>query len=178
MLKIKHGSIFDDKCDLLILPCDSIGGVTSWVRSEIEQNRLPFPNIKVPFGKVVFMLTNAEYPKADFIGYAASVNADINAKIIESSLGSIAKIISEIVDYCKENNCTIVNLPLLGTGAGKLDPSDVVNLYQNLVAEEGIIFTAYVPDASTAKIFIDRVTAGKTDQDIPDDHPRVFISYS
>jgi len=174
MLRIKQGSIFDDKCDLLVLPCDSGGGVTPWVRSEIEQNKLPFPNTRIPFGKVMFKSTDANYPKADFIGYAASVDA----VRIESNLDSISKIVLDLIKFSKLNQCTMVNLPILGTGAGRLDVSEVVDLYRKLVDDESIVFNAYIPDASTAKIFLTFSQKGENSESQDDDHPRTFISYS
>ncbi|GAB3188463.1 toll/interleukin-1 receptor domain-containing protein [Hydrogenophaga aquatica] len=174
MLKIKEGSVFDDKCDLLVLPSDSGGGVTQWVKSEIESNNLPFPSTKIPFGKVMFLPTNARYPKADFIAYAASVDA----QTIASSSNAIESIISDIVRYCKDNNCSIANLPVLGTGAGGLDPADVLALYKRLLTSEAVQFNAYVPDKNTAKVFLSWNSEANASKKQTDEHPRVFISYS
>lgn len=174
MLKIREGSVFDDKCDLLVLPCDSGGGVTRWVRSEIESNNLPFPSTKIPYGKVLFLPTNARYPKADFIAYAASVDA----RTITSSSAAIESIISDIVQYCKANDCSIANLPILGTGAGGLDLADVLSLYKRTLMNESVQFNAYIPDKSTAKVFLSWNTEAETSEKQIDEHPRVFISYS
>jgi len=174
MLKIKEGSVFDDKCDLLVLPGDSGGGITQWVRSEIENNNLPYPSTKIPFGKVLFLPTNARYPKADFIAYAASVDA----RTITSSGAAIASILSDIVQYCKDNDCSIANLPILGTGAGGLNPGDVLDLYKKVLSNEAVQYNAYVPDRSTAKIYLSWNAAAEASQRLIEEHPRVFISYS
>lgn len=174
MLKIKEGSVFDDKCDLLVLPGDSGGGVTQWVRSEIESNNLPYPSTKIPFGKVLFLPTNARYPKADFIAYAASVDA----RTITSSGAAIASILSDIVQYCKDNDCSIANLPILGTGAGGLNPGDVLDLYKKMLSNEAVQYNAYVPDRSTAKLYLSWNAAAEASQKLIEEHPRVFISYS
>lgn len=174
MLKIKEGSVFDDKCDLLVLPGDSGGGVTQWVRSEIESNNLPYPSTKIPFGKVLFLPTNARYPKADFIAYAASVDA----RTITSSDAAIASILSDIVQYCKDNDCSIANLPILGTGAGGLNPGDVLDLYKKMLSNEAVQYNAYVPDRSAAKIYLSWNAAAEESQKLIEEHPRVFISYS
>ncbi len=55
MLKLKEGSVFDEKCDLLVLPCNSGGGVTQWVEDEVRENELPLPQKKIPFGRVLFL---------------------------------------------------------------------------------------------------------------------------
>jgi hypothetical protein len=63
LIKLTLGSIFDKKCDVLIVPCNATGGVTSWVFSELKLNGLPQPSTDVAFGSVVFdetKLTNTE----------------------------------------------------------------------------------------------------------------------
>jgi TIR domain len=174
MLKIKEGSVFDDKCDLLILPCDSGGSITRWVQSEIQDNNLPFPNKKIPYGELLFVPTEARYAKADYIGYAASVDV----RTISSTIKAIESIVSSIVNYCKENDCTIANVPVLGTGAGGLDPSDVLDVYKKLLEKESIVFNVYIPDKNTAKNFLDWNVKNQENADAQDEHPRVFISYS
>lgn len=174
MLNIKEGSIFDDKCDLLVLPCDSGGGVTQWVRSEIEGNNLPFPNAKIPYGKAMFLATDARYAKADFIAYAASVEAFS----VTSSLDAISGIVSSVVDFCRLNKCSIANLPLLGAGAGKLDPTDVLDVYKNILATDSAQFNVYIPDKSTARAFLSWNIESEATSASMDEHPRVFISYS
>ncbi len=115
MLNLKEGSVFDEKCDLLILPCNSNGGVTQWVQDEAEENELPLPKKRIPFGRVLFLATEARYAKADFVGYAASVNAERT----DSNLDAIASVLQTIIEYCKANDCSIANLPVLGVGAGR-----------------------------------------------------------
>ncbi len=174
MLKIKEGSVFDEKCDLLVLPCDSGGGVTLWVEDEVFENDLPLPEKKIPFGRVLFLPTDAHYTKADFLGYAASVNADL----VESSLEAITSILQEVIAYCKSNNCSIANLPVLGIGAGGLDPSDVLGLYSSILERETAMFNVFIPNKQTARLFIDRKIEKHSLDPVQDEHPRVFISYS
>lgn len=174
MIRIKHGSVFDDKCDLLVLPCDSGGGVTRWVREEIQENNLPFPSARISFGKVRFLSTDARYAKSDFIGYAASVNAER----VSSSPEAIASIAAEILKYCKANECTIVNLPLLGTGAGGLDPAEVVDVFKRSLGKESISFNLYVPDKQVERQLLEWTEIQDEQASLNDEHPRVFISYS
>lgn len=174
MLRIKEGSVFDEKCDLLVLPCNSAGGVTQWVRDEAAENDVPLPRTRIPFGRVLFLSTEARYAKADFIGYAASVNADR----VESSLKAIESLLNEIIQYCESNNCSIANLPLLGAGAGKLDPSDVLGLYRRVLGGEPCTFNVFIPDGNTARLFFEKNPGEESTNRLDDHHPRVFISYS
>ena len=41
MIKILKGSVFDSKCDLLVVPCNNYGGITSFVRKELLANNIP-----------------------------------------------------------------------------------------------------------------------------------------
>lgn len=174
MLKIKHGSVFDEKCDLLILPCSSGGSVTSWVKSEIEHNELPFPSARITYGKVRFLSTEARYAKSDFIGYAASVNSQTTT----SSPEAITTIAREILRYCRDNECSIVNLPVLGTGAGRLDYEEVIAIYENILDSEPITFNIYIPDKKIAQQLSGRLEQISKKDDSLDEHPRVFLSYS
>lgn len=174
MLRIKEGSVFDEKCDLLVLPCNSAGGVTQWVHDEAVENDAPLPDRKIPFGRVLFLPTEARYTKADFIGYAASVNANL----VESSLQAIKSLLAEIVEYCKSYNCSIVNLPVLGVGAGRLESGDVLSLYRNTLKNEPETYNVYIPDRQTARLFIDRNSDRDQHDNPEEEHPRVFISYS
>jgi len=171
MIKIKQGSVFDTKCDLLILPCDSEGGVTQWVENEIEQNKLPFTYKRIPYGKCFFVSVDAVYPKADVIGYAASVNA----KNIWSEISAIRSILRDIVDFCIGNNSTSVNIPLLGTGAGKLDPSEVFSTYKEFFENNLINLNVYILDKEIARNFL---SWNAEEDNYHKKHPRVFISYS
>lgn len=174
MLKIKRGSVFDEKCDLLVLPCNSAGSITNWVKSEIEQNNLPFPSPHIPFGQVRFLSTEARYLKADFVGYAASVDA----RTTSSTPETIENISSELIKFCKQNDCSIVNLPLLGTGAGGLDPIEVTQAYEKILNDSADTFNVYVPDKKIYQLLIEQAPANKNQENEVDDHPRVFISYS
>ena len=74
MIRIEQGSIFDAKCDLLVVPCDSIGGVTRSVHSNLKNHGLPTNVGPIPFGNVYFR--EVRYENASAIAYAASVDVD------------------------------------------------------------------------------------------------------
>jgi len=174
VLRIKRGSVFDEKCDLVVLPCSSVGSVTSWVESEIVQNNLPFPSEHMPFGSLRAQSTEARYAKADFVGYAASVNP----RIPRTDISVIEKISLDIVSFCKENDCSIVNIPLLGTGAGALDPEDVYEVYLQIFNGESVSVNVYIPDKIVFNIISGRMLNRNPHDAEEIEHPRVFISYS
>lgn len=174
MLKIKRGSVFDEKCDLIVLPCSSTGSVTSWVKGEIEQNNLPYPSASLPFGQLRVLSTEARYTKADYVGYAASVDA----KKTSSELAAIEQIALDLISFCKQNDCSIVNIPLLGTGAGGLDPVDVFKTYERVIGNENFIVNAYIPDKKIYQLISGKESTSRQYEENFVEHPRVFISYS
>ena len=75
MIQLTHGSIFDKKCDLLVIPCNNMGGITSWVFSNLKENSLPLPPRNIPFGHILFYSTKGNLENAEIVGFAASVEA-------------------------------------------------------------------------------------------------------
>jgi len=174
MIYIKHGSIFDEKADLIVLPCSSNGSVTPWVSREIEKNKIPLPSSRVPFGKVFFYETNGKYRKSDGVGFAASVNHENKA----STIDAIKSILQDVIRYCREHKYTLINIPAFGTGAGGLDHSDVIATYKEMLQNEAITVNVYLPDRSLAELFDDSNALHSVKSAIQIDHPRVFISYA
>lgn len=174
MLYIKHGSIFDEKCDLLVLPCNSAGGVTNWVESEIRKYNLPFPHTHIPFGMILFLESGNKYKKSNYLGYAASVDH----KDSSSSLDAISNILTEIIKYCDETKSSLVNIPAFGTGAGSLDHADVMQLYEEKLTRNNITFNVFLPDLRLAKLFGTEDSTQTIQDALRYDNPRVFISYA
>ena len=172
MLKITCGSVLSKKCDLLLLPCNSSGGVTSWVDFEIRFNGLPKPRGKIGFGSIQFRETNARYPIADYVGYAASVDSKTGA----SALKAITAIAAKALSYAEATDSTIVNLPALGTGAGGLNRDDVLRVYLKQLSKSRILFETFVPDDPSVRLPVDGGTSDVNGDQTPP--PRVFISYS
>jgi SEFIR domain. len=170
MINIKYGGVFDDKCDLLILPCSSTGSVTRWVKSEIEKHGLPFPSYNIPFGSIAFLDTESRYRNAYYIGYASSVKAKDY-----SDLNAIKNILIRIIEYCSEKDVTLVNIPVLGTGAGSLKHNEVIDLYYSELDNSRIEFNVYIPNRDIASVFINNDNNESKDKLR---NPRVFISYS
>lgn len=53
MIQCFKGSIFDTKCDLIIIPCNNMGGVTLSVQKELMVNDLPYFNKPIPLGDIL-----------------------------------------------------------------------------------------------------------------------------
>jgi hypothetical protein len=179
MINLTYGSIFDKKCDLLIIPCNSHGGVTKWVFSNLNENHLPSPQTDIPFGSIVFKDTLSEIENAEVIGYASSVRFEGSY----SSKDAIKSIGAQIYSFSKHNEVKQVNLPLLGTGAGKLSPLDSFeSLKMTLGSDDdtNIVFEIFVPSKDTYSTVLSKYAEyyipSKSLEHI--DHPRVFISYA
>ena len=178
MIKLSYGSIFDKKCDLLIIPCNDGGGVTNWVFSGLKDNGLPLPQPDIPFGNVIFVETKHSLENAGVVGFAASVRS----LPVGSSISAISEIGKQIFNYSREHRLRQVNIPLLGTGAGELSPIDSFeSLFKSLEQDTKVdtIFEIFVPSletfnsmrASFAELLI------KSEQAKPE-NPRVFLSYA
>ena len=133
MIELKVGSIFDQKADLVVIPCNSIGGVTSWVLRELRGKGLPSPSRTIPYGKVQIEPTHLDIENAEYIAYAASVSYEST----KADMDSIISICQEIKYFLIQEGIEIVNLPLLGTGAGGLAPLEVYQAYVNVFTSEG-----------------------------------------
>ncbi len=178
MIKLSFGSIFDKKCDLLIIPCNTGGGVTHWVSSNLRENSIPLPDKYIPFGKVYFTSTQLHFENAAFVGYAASVEIETNT----SNKNGIESAANEILNYSATQKIRQVNLPLLGTGAGKLSPYEVIEIYGktfNKAEGNDILFEIFTP---SRELFDSLATSYpgliKISSENKCKNPRVFISYA
>lgn len=139
MYELIFGDAFSEKCDIIILPCNNLGGVTSMVRHQMEINNVPYIQEAVSPGKVQFI----EVPrckKAKVIALAAS----INVSIIKSDIKYIENIYKEIKEYSKKNNKKIINTTLLGTGLGGLSALEVFNIIKKYFEYDDINLRIFV----------------------------------
>lgn len=171
MIQVIHGSIFDSKCDLLIVPCDSAGGVTRSVLTNLHERGLPTQVGPIPYGKVHFRESRYEF--AATIGYAASVDD----QTITSEAEAIQNISREIVSYSTENQIRIVNVPLLGSGAGGMTPVDSFEALRSIFSEaDSITFNVF---CFTREVYRNLSAMRElTPKELPIAPPRVFISYT
>lgn len=120
MYQLLFGNIFDKECDLLIIPCNTNGGVTPSIERELRAGKLHLPRKEFLPGDVYFTRSSAAYTNAKRIGYAASVSVYENRSYPEF----LQKISEQIIRYCEEQNLHQVVIPLLGTGAGGMMPEE------------------------------------------------------
>ncbi len=171
MIQIIKGSIFDSKCDLLIVPCDSAGGVTRSVFSNLHERGLPTQVGNIPYGKVHFRESRYEF--ASTIGYAASVDV----RTITSDSQAISQIARQIVSYSVENQIRIINVPLLGSGAGGMTPVDTFEALRTVFSKkEDITFNIF---CFTSEAYKNLSSSREPEPEIKAiAHPRVFVSYT
>lgn len=171
MIQVIHGSIFDTKCDLLIVPCDSAGGVTRSVFANLNERGLPTRAGRIPYGRVHFRESRYEF--ATTIGYAASVDVDT----ITSSTKAIRRIAREIVSYSSENQIRIINIPLLGSGSGGMTPIESFDSLRSVFKKsDNITFNVF---CFTREAYRNLSSIRElVSEEHPITPPRVFISYT
>ena len=125
-----------------------------------------------------FTSTKLHFENAAFVGYAASVELETHRSTKEA-IKSAAK---ETLDYSIKQGIRQVNLPLLGTGAGRLPPYEVMEIFANTFNRaEGndILFEVFTP---SRELFDSMATSYPmltkvTDKTKCKNH-RVFVSYA
>lgn len=171
MFRLICGSIFDIKCDLIIIPCNNFGMVSPSIRLNMLQNSLPLFEKEMNPGEIYFKDNIGDFTYASQIGFAASVN-QLELVCREEYLHSIAK---QIRLYCEENFLHIVNIPLLGTGAGKISPQKSFNILKSYFESiPSITLNIFVFSNDTYNKL--KIEAKKNTNIIK--NPRVFISYT
>lgn len=171
MIQIIYGSIFDSKCDLLIVPCDSAGGVTQSVYSNLHERGLPTRVGRIPYGNVHFRESRYEF--ASTVGYAASVEVET----IRSDSFAISEIAKQIVTYSTKNQIRIVNVPLLGAGAGGMTPAESFEALRSVFhSEQNITFNVFCFSREAYQNL--SLTREQVEEATSIISPRVFISYT
>lgn len=176
MVTLIQGSIFDSKCDLLIIPCNNWGGVSPSILQSLSAFSLPRINCEVGAGKVEYIRGAKWFSNATVLGYAASVDIQ-NPHKTADHIRSIAK---DILWNCGEYSLRKVNIPLLGTGAGMLDTRTSYQILCEMFAHSKVDVCIYVLDRETY-IELDeevgnRVTHAAKIGSLA--NPRVFLSYT
>ncbi len=172
MVQLFKGSIFNSKCDLLIIPCNETGGVSSSIYHELTQHHLPtFIPITSP-GDVVFLNNPGSFPNASIIGYAAAVDTS-RVTSVETSLKMIMRTIHR---KCLSDSLHKINIPLLGTGAGSLSPNRSYEILKTFFLEDPrISLCVYtISDSIYQELHPNELTTEMNRQK----NPRVFISYT
>ena len=132
MYKLAYGNIFSEKCDLLVIPCNSLGGITGVLAKELKENNIIYNPKTIMAGNVRFVECSSKDDIASVIGFAASTNV----LTLGSSKKYIKTICDEVKKYCKNNSLYLVNVPLLGTGAGGLKPKESFEIIRQCFEKE------------------------------------------
>jgi hypothetical protein len=136
------GDMFEGPSDLMVLPCSTAGTITDFVKQRLKMFNLPYPKAHMNLGSVDIVSPKESQQLAAYIAYAVSV------KGFHSTLDAIRNISEKLGEFAQANpSVRQISAPLLGTGAGGLESSDVV---QQLVRG----FTATAPDTAVLKIFV------------------------
>lgn len=171
MFKVVQGSIFDSKADLLVIPCDNEGGVTNLVAANLLANRYPVDVGSIPLGELTFIDVNDELTET--LAYAAAVDVRKLGRTRPETITSLAE---RIVTYAKSHGLRVLNVPLLGSGAGGL--SDIASF----TALRSVFESAEDLDANVFCLDMDsyRTIANTLPKEVTNSvrSPRVFISYA
>ena len=172
MIEVYQGSIFNAKCDLLIIPCDNMGGISTSVWNGIKTNDVPRLNRTMEVGEVVFIQNNGKFPNASMIGYAASVDARTRT----SSESVLHNILHSIKQCCYQQSFQKINIPLLGTGAGKLTSKVSLEVMKSeLDSDPNLLLCVYV---LSPYMYNELISEQNIAQKKHLKNPRVFISYT
>lgn len=178
MYQLKKGSIFDQKCDLVIIPCDDYGGMTSATKNDLVAYGLP-TSIKITTpGQVDFKICPKHFTISSVIGYSASVKLSLMQ--MSSSNEILHNICSQIIAYCKDNALRFVNIPLLGAGAGRLSYSESFDIIRACFDKEPYIMANIFALSQNVYELLKKSDSQSElqSQTELETHPRVFISYT
>lgn len=171
MYELVCGSIFDKKCDIIIIPCNHRGGITKSIKENLVINGiLNLPSVSKP-GDIVFGESIGNFTNAIVIGYAASVDEFTGRSKVEY-LHNICK---KVKRYCKLNSLSIINMPLLGTGAGGISVQDSFEILKSNFENEASINLKIFAFSQEIYLQLDKSVKKKK---IVAKNPRVFISYT
>lgn len=170
MIQVFQGSIFDTECDLLIIPCNNMGGMRRSIQNEIIKNELPILRKTVKVGEVYYLQNYGQSTNALTIGYASVL--DTYTKTSNENI--LRNILKSIKSYCHEWSLRKINIPLLGTGSGKLSAEksyDIMKMeFEN---ESNLSLNIYVISYN----MYTQLSTDKKKQTVLK-NPRVFISYA
>lgn len=177
MIQLFNGSIFDSKCDLVVIPCSTYGSVSKKILDDLLVHRLPAANMEqLQESGICFVENDNSLTFASFIAYACSVqDGDTSA-----TPALVSNIVVRLRNFCLSQGIRKVNIPLLGSGAGNLLPDDAYQILHQVFAEDSRIqLCVYIPSVAVFEMLsasIHRVPAPAAHAKIKP--PRVFISYT
>lgn len=174
MYQLKQGSIFDQKCDIVIIPCDDSGGLSGTIKKDLISYGLPASVKAASPGKVVFENCPKHFTLSSIIGYSVSVEL-LSGRAL-STCDLLHNICDQIIQYCKDNSLRFVNIPLLGAGAGKLSYQESFETISDCFKNEQYIQANIFALSENVYNLLNDLDPQSEISAEP--HPRVFISYT
>jgi nucleotide-binding universal stress UspA family protein len=107
----RFGSIFEEKCDLLVIPSSVDGTLTPEVQKAVQEARLPFPSAMIR-GEV--MVLPSANPKYEAVAYAATAAEQTSSDFLLHGIGRTLGVIAAGREARK------ISAPVLGAGSGVL----------------------------------------------------------
>lgn len=141
-VEFRLGSIFDEPCDLLVIPSSAGGTVTPEVQQEIRQFGLPFPDV-MKHGVSFITLVDSRW-KA--VAYAATVSGQASSSVI------VEEIARELGVLAARQGYRMISAPLLGAGSGDLSPGVATGALSRgfmSTAPEGTVLVISIRDRDT-----------------------------
>lgn len=140
-----NDNIFDVDCDLLLIPISTVGTISNSFRSGLEEMNIAtdlWENKDYELGDVRIL---PEKSKRKFIAFVCTVDGYDGAYYAIRSIGKrLAEKVTELKDIRE------IASPILGTGAGKLQPHLSLNIMRSAFYEnknvEGMRLTFCTPD--------------------------------
>jgi TIR domain len=184
-IELIKGDMFDGPSDLVVIPCSTIPTITWFVAEHLRSFKIPEPREEMELGDVAFV----DLRRASNIAQVAAIAASVLAPG-GSTLQAIEQIGQKLGSYAADNSwLSQISCPLLGTGAGGLEPTEAAR-----ALAAGYFATA--PERTLLRMFVleDRVferiravLVSELGRKMPEesdnfsaaDRPlRVFISYA
>jgi hypothetical protein len=183
-IELVRANMFDGPSDLIVIPCSIIPTITWFIANHLKAFGIPEPRAGMKFGDVLFTDLRANNI-AQYAAYVASVSPGrVTPRSIVEEIGQ------RLGSFAADNLwVSQISCPLLGTGAGELDPTESA-----LALSAGYLATA--PDRALLRLFaledavykriqgllvseLDNAMPGASDVVALAQRPlRVFVSYT
>jgi TIR domain len=160
-VEFRLGSIFDQECDLLVIPSSAGGTVTPEITQQLRDAGIALPTSTMPWGGLLWQETrNSRYP---YVAYAAAVSrGDSSPAIVEAIGGKIGRLAGT-------TQVERITAPLLGAGSGDLP---------HAVAAEALMrgFRDTAPETAVLTISIRRPEVFAAIQVVPASSATAFVA--
>ena len=167
----RAGNILTHGADLTVLPCSAQAHISEEAASYIQRYGFPRPN-PMPLGSIQVIPFTGPAELTRWIAYAASV---INFRSSTDALFEIGARIGQYVSSRPE--IRTVEAPLLGTGAGQLEPTEAGTALRNGFLSgctDDTTLLIYSFHSSVARALTEAAQTSRSRKDMS----HIFLSYS